>query len=94
MIHCYQSMSLDSLPRLFALLTQYSQAFFPDSTDTKLPSHVRIPNTILMLIWDYSRTPLLRPPLGLAIGGRNRGVAVIQALEHVVTCVYVAKTHV
>ena len=42
----------------------------------------------------YSRTPLLRPPLGLAIGGRNRGVAVIQALEHVATCVYVANTHV
>ena len=42
-----------SLPRLFALLTQYSQAFFPDSTDTKLPSHVRFPNTLLMLIWDY-----------------------------------------
>ena len=39
----------------------------------------------------YSRTPLLRPPLGLAICGRNRGVAVIQALEHVATCVYVAK---
>ena len=44
--------------------------------------------------WWYSRTPLLRPPLGLAIGGRNRGVAVIQALEHVATCVYVANTHV
>ena len=28
----------------------------------------------------YSRTPLLRPPFGLAICGRNRGVAVIQAL--------------
>ena len=35
------------------------------------------------LSYNYSRTPLLRPPLGLAICGRNRGVAVIQALEHV-----------
>ena len=42
----------------------------------------------------YSRMPLLRSPLGLAIGGRNRGVAVIQALEQVATCVYVANTHV
>ena len=44
-------------------------------------------------IWKnkYSRTPLLRPPLGLAICGRNRGVAVIQALEHVATSVCVAK---
>ena len=31
------------------------------------------------------RTPLLHPPLGLAIYGRNIGVAVIEALEHVAT---------
>ena len=45
-------------------------------------------STLILLTYSaqgdmYSRTPLLRPPLGLAICGRNRGVAVIQALEHV-----------
>ena len=54
--------------------------------------YVSNPSTTFWVIRTiYSRTPVLRPPLGLAICGRNRGVAVIQALEHVATCVYVAK---
>ena len=87
---CYVIISPHKVFGDIIILTSPPLTVDPNNVDTLNSKNIqRI--SFKFYIWVYSRTPLLRPPLGLAICGRNRGVAVIQALEHVATSVCVAK---